>query len=64
MADKADWYCDANLRHFIDIYKGEIETGNMPLEIFSKTRMALHNFIRGSKLHDEELDVMLMRTTY
>jgi hypothetical protein len=26
MAERADW-SDANLRHFIDIYKGEIEAG-------------------------------------
>ncbi|KAG2641902.1 hypothetical protein PVAP13_2KG218758 [Panicum virgatum] len=40
MDDKADW-CDANVRHFIDIYKGEIykgeiENGNMPSGIFTR----------------------------
>ena len=36
MADKADW-CDTNVRHFIDICKGEIEAGNRPLGLFTRT---------------------------
>ena len=38
MGDKADW-CDANVRHFIDIcksYKREIEDGNMPSGMFTR----------------------------
>ena len=35
MDDKADW-CDANVRRFIDIYKGEIEDGNRPSGIFTR----------------------------
>jgi hypothetical protein len=35
MADKADWR-DANLRHFIDICKGEILAGNRPLGFIGK----------------------------
>jgi len=36
MADKADW-CDTNVRHFIDICKGDIEAGNRPLGLFTRT---------------------------
>lgn len=36
MADKADW-CEANLKHFIEIVKGEIDAGNRPLGQWSKT---------------------------
>ena len=36
MADKADWG-DVFLRHLIDVCKGEIEVGNRPMEIFTKT---------------------------
>ena len=36
MTDKADW-CDANVRHFIDICKGEIEAGNRSLGLFTRT---------------------------
>nr|TKW27779.1 hypothetical protein SEVIR_3G279800v2 [Setaria viridis] len=36
MADNADW-SDANVRHFIDVCKGEIEAGNRPLGIFTRT---------------------------
>lgn len=36
MIDKADW-SDANVRHFIDICKGEIEAENRPLGIFTRT---------------------------
>ncbi|TVT97229.1 hypothetical protein EJB05_57537, partial [Eragrostis curvula] len=35
MSDKADW-CDANLRDFIDICKGEIEAGNRPHGQFTR----------------------------
>ncbi|CAN6303590.1 unnamed protein product [Urochloa humidicola] len=35
MSDKADW-CDANVRHFIDICKGEIEAGNRPNGQFTR----------------------------
>ena len=35
MGDKADW-CDANVRHFIDICKGEIEAGNRPSGMFTR----------------------------
>ncbi|TVT97444.1 hypothetical protein EJB05_57325, partial [Eragrostis curvula] len=35
MSDKADW-CDANLRHFIDICKGKIEAGNRPHGQFTR----------------------------
>jgi hypothetical protein len=34
MADKSDW-CDANLRHFIDIIKGEIAAGNRPMDLLT-----------------------------
>ncbi|TVU25213.1 hypothetical protein EJB05_27702, partial [Eragrostis curvula] len=36
MSDKADW-CDANLRHFIEIMKKEIEDGNRPLGQYTRT---------------------------
>ena len=36
MADKADW-CDTNVRHFIDICKGETEARNRPLGLFTRT---------------------------
>ncbi|TVU07141.1 hypothetical protein EJB05_47183, partial [Eragrostis curvula] len=36
MSDKADW-CDANLRHFIEIVKKEIEDGNRPLGQYTRT---------------------------
>ena len=42
MTDKADW-CDANVRHFIDICKGEIEAGNRPLGMF--TRVGWKNLV-------------------
>ncbi|KAL6603663.1 hypothetical protein ACP70R_044024 [Stipagrostis hirtigluma subsp. patula] len=32
---KADW-CDANVKHLIDICKGEIEAGNRPLGLWTK----------------------------
>lgn len=35
MADKADW-CEANLKHFIDICKEEKELGNRPLGNFTR----------------------------
>jgi hypothetical protein len=35
MTNKADW-SDTNLRHFIDICKGEIEAGNRPTGIFTR----------------------------
>ena len=35
MDDKADW-CDANVRHFIDICKREIEDGNRPSGMFTR----------------------------
>jgi hypothetical protein len=35
MAAKADW-CDANVRYFIHIYKGEIEAANRALGFFTK----------------------------
>ena len=58
MADKADW-CDANVRHFIDICKGEIEAGNRPLGFFNRTGwknvISKHEEKTGQKLTKKQL---------
>ncbi|XP_034586696.1 uncharacterized protein [Setaria viridis] len=58
MADKADW-CDANVRLFIDICKGEIEAGNRPLGFFNRTGwknvISKHEEKTGQKLTKKQL---------
>ncbi|AQK58486.1 hypothetical protein Zm00014a_009536 [Zea mays] len=58
MADKADW-CDANVRHFIDVCKGEIDAGNRPMGMFTKTGWknlrTKHEEKTGQKLTKKQL---------
>ncbi|XP_004971742.1 L10-interacting MYB domain-containing protein-like [Setaria italica] len=58
MADKADW-CDANVRHFIDICKGEIEAGKRPLGFFNRAGwtnvISKHEEKTGQKLTKKQL---------
>ncbi|CAN6223027.1 unnamed protein product [Urochloa humidicola] len=58
MADKADW-CDANVKHFIDVCKGEIEDGNRPLGTFTrlgwKNLISKHEAKTGQKLTKKQL---------
>ena len=58
MADKADW-CDANVRHFIDVCKGEIDAGNRPMGMFTKTGWknlrTKHEEKTGQKLNKKQL---------
>nr|XP_034586758.1 L10-interacting MYB domain-containing protein-like [Setaria viridis] len=58
MADKADW-CDANVRYFIDICKGEIEAGNRPFGFFNRTGwknvIFKHEEKTGQKLTKKQL---------
>ena len=58
MADKADW-CDANVRHFIDTCKGEIEARNRPLGFFNRTGwknvISKHEEKTGQKLTKKQL---------
>jgi hypothetical protein len=60
MSDKADW-SDANLRHFIDICKWEIEVGNRPNGTFTRngwknlsTKYEEKNWYEASKETIEE----------